>query len=69
MRAKEFIKENNTMERPTTKQKPRIIEYEDMTPTQQKIVDISNKPADGEVPMHLSDDELMGWMLDKVRNA
>ena len=68
MRAKEFINENDTIEKPT-KQKPRIIEYEDMTPFQQKIVDISMSPDEGTFPKGLSDVEMQQWILDKITNG
>lgn len=51
------------------KNKPRIIEYEDMTDKQKQIVDMALAPADGIIPNNLTDDELQHWILNKIRNA
>jgi len=46
-----------------------IIEYEDMTDMQKRIVDMGEAPAAGKVPTHLSDEELDEWILEQINNA
>jgi hypothetical protein len=68
MRAKEFIKENDVEERPKVKQNATetVIEYEDMTPAQQRIVTIGLSPSTDVIPDNLTGDELRQWIHEQV---
>jgi len=75
MKAKEILGENfneKDLEEANKNGKyepPTIIEYEDMTEAQQRIVDAGLSPVAGSWPSNLSKEERMQWMMEQVRKA